>query len=132
MIEAQERSAAPPLAREGAASEEEAWAEVRAAWGDEARHRAYLARFTDLEGLAVAGGRYRAALGERPGDAVAARMRDEVLKRATAYALAAMPRREPGARSPAAKKLRATLAALVGVFLVWAAYEAIRLLGARS
>ena len=55
-------------------------------------HRAYLRRFTDLEGFAVAGGRYRAVLAERPGDAVALRMRDELVKRATVYGLATLPR----------------------------------------
>ena len=67
----------------------EAWAEVLAGWEDEARHRAYLARFDDLDGLAMAGGRYRGVLAARPGDPLAARFRDEVLRRAMAQGLAA-------------------------------------------
>ena len=81
--------AAPP-------GEAEAWAEVLAGWDDEARHRAYLARFTDLDGLAAAGRRYRDALLARPGDAMAARQRDEVLRRAVAQGLATLPRPLPG------------------------------------
>jgi hypothetical protein len=77
-----------------------AWAEVLAAWQDEERHRAYLARFPDLEGLAAAGQRYREALAARPDDPVAARFRDEVVKRATALGLAAMPRIGPPREAP--------------------------------
>src|SRR5512134_4035453 len=66
---------APPAPAPDDGGEGAAWAEVEANWEDEARHRAYLARFQDLEGLAAAGGRYRAALAARPGDAVAARFR---------------------------------------------------------
>lgn len=75
-----------------APSEEEAWSLVQASWADEAAHRAYLARFTDLEGLAMAGGRYRAVLAERPQDAVALRMRDELVAKATVVGLALLPR----------------------------------------
>ena len=120
-----------PSARWPGSSEAEAWARVLAAWGDEAAHRAYLAGFHDLAGMTVAGGRYRAVLAERPDDRVAARMRDEVLKRATAYALAALPRKDPTAAGTAAKRLRAGLAVLAGAALVWAVFEAVRLLGAR-
>ncbi len=70
----------------------EAWAEVLAGWEDEARHRAYLDRFGNLDGLAMAGGRYRAVLAARPGDPIAARFRDEVVGRAMAQGLAALPR----------------------------------------
>lgn len=72
-----------------------AWAEVEAAWTDEARHRDYLARFHDLEGLAAAGGRYRAALAAHPADPIAARFRDEVVRRAVAHGLASLPRAAP-------------------------------------
>ncbi len=82
------------------AGEAEAWAEVLAGWRDEARHRAYLDRFTDLEGLAVAGRRYRDALLARPGDPVAARLRDEVIRRAMAQGLAALPRTAPAVARP--------------------------------
>jgi hypothetical protein len=101
---ARARGAPPELApdepRDAVAGEAEAWAEVLAAWGDEARHRAYLARFTDLEGLAVAGRRYRDVLLARPGDAVAARLRDEVIRRAMAQGLAALPRTAPAVARP--------------------------------
>jgi antibiotic biosynthesis monooxygenase (ABM) superfamily enzyme len=92
-----EPSSEPVAAPHDAAAEDDAgeaaaWAEVEAAWTDEARHRAYLARFHDLEGLAAAGGRYRAALAARPGDPIAARFRDEVVRRAVAHGLASLPR----------------------------------------
>ena len=69
--------------------EDEAWAEVVLAWDDEAAHQRYLARFQSLEALVVAGGRYKAVLAEKPDDALAQRMRAEVLKKATAYGFAA-------------------------------------------
>ncbi|HET8725039.1 MAG TPA: hypothetical protein VFM53_12650 [Anaeromyxobacteraceae bacterium] len=76
-------------------AEEEAWAGLRARWDDEPAHRAFLDRFADLPGLARAGARYRAVLEAEPGDAPALRGRDEVLRRATAMALAAAPRPAP-------------------------------------
>ncbi len=45
--------------------EEAAWAGVAARWGDEEAHREYLSRLWDLEGLAEAGRRYKAALDAR-------------------------------------------------------------------
>lgn len=72
-----------------------AWAEVEAQWQDDEAHRVFLARCGDLEALAEAGRRYRAALDLRPGDAVALRWRDEIVKRATAMALAQLPRTKP-------------------------------------
>jgi hypothetical protein len=84
-----------------APSEDAAWAAVVARWDDEARHRAYLARFEDLDGLAAAGARYRGVLLARPGDAVAARFRDQVVRRAMAQGLAALPRTDPA--SPRAR-----------------------------
>jgi hypothetical protein len=109
------------------AGEPAAWAEVEARWGEPAAHRAYLARCADLaglEGLAVAGGRYRAALAARPGDTVALGMKAEVLKRATVLGLAMLPRTPPP--SPAAGKWkRITLIALTAwlgatlAFLLW-------------
>jgi hypothetical protein len=115
-------------ADEVAPGEAEAWAEVLAGWDDEARHRAYLARFTDLEGLAAAGRRYRDALLARPGDAIAARQRDEVIRRAVAQGLAALPRTVPGAdRARAAARLAAL--AVFGA-LALAAVVVLRSLGA--
>jgi hypothetical protein len=104
----------PGSAAEGAApGEAGAWAEVLAGWGDEARHRAYLDRFEDLEGLAVAGRRYRDALLARPGDAIAARQRDEVLRRALAQGLASLPRARTGAG-----RAQAAVLALLGALAV--------------
>jgi hypothetical protein len=76
-------------------AEEAAWAELRARWGEPEAHRAFLARFADLPGLARAGARYREVLALRPDDAGAQRGRDEVLRRATAVGLAAVPRTAP-------------------------------------
>ena len=109
--------------------EAEAWAEVQGAWADEERHGAYLARFGDLEGLAVAGRRYRAVLEARPGDPTALRFRDEILRRATALALVPPPRVEPS-RTRAARIVRAAGIALALAFAAVAAAGAIRLLSA--
>jgi hypothetical protein len=114
--------------------EAEAWASVLAAWDDEEAHRSYLARFPDMEGLTRAGGRYRAVLDERPGDTVALSFRDEVVKRATAVALASLPR-TPGRReTPRSVRVVVGAAALVfGGVAVWAVLRLFSmLLGARS
>ncbi len=119
-------SLVPDAAPDAGEAEAAAWAEVLAAWDDEARHRAYLARFADLEGLATAGGRDRAFLAERPGDAVAARFRDEVLRRAVAHGLASLPREPDGARARLA--LRAAAFSVIGGLLAFVGYLAVRLL----
>lgn len=86
--------------------EEAAWAEVQARWEEPEIHQAYLARFSDLPGLAAAGARYKAALDLKPGDPVAQRGRDEVVRRATVIALAQMPRTKPPAQlSPGLRRL---------------------------
>ena len=117
---------APDEGAEDVAAEAAAWAEVVAAWGDEARHRAYLARFQDLEGLAAAGGRYRAVLEERPDDAVAARFREEVLRRAVAHGLASLPRAADRSRAKLAFRLAAF--AVVGGLVGFVGFLAVRLL----
>jgi hypothetical protein len=75
--------------------EAKAWAELAGRWEDDAAHRAFLDRFGDLDGLARAGALYRETLAARPDDAVARRWRDEVVRRATAAGLAALPRGAP-------------------------------------
>lgn len=102
-----------PSPIENAGVEEAAWAEVLRSWDDEARHRAYLDRFSDLSGLALAGRRYREALEARRGDPLAARFRDEVVKRAMFQGLVAPPR--PPAREP-----RKSLVRALGVILALA------------
>jgi hypothetical protein len=110
LVRAGRHEPSPAAGLDATAPEEAgAWAEVLAGWGDEARHRAYLERFRDLEGLAVAGRRYREALLARPGDAVAARQRDEVLRRALALGFASLPRTRPGAG-----RVQAAVLALLG------------------
>ena len=95
-----------------AGGEAEAWEEVLGRWEDDEAHRAYLARFSDLEGLAQAGLRYRERLAERPGDPVALRFRDEIVKRATVQGIAQLPRAAPPRQlGPGAR--RALLAALL-------------------
>lgn len=90
------------------------WKDLETRWEDESAHRAFLDRFSDLEGLAEAGRCYRAALDQRPGDPVALRWRDEVVKKATALALAQLPRTNPPRQmSPTAR--RWLLAAMVTV-----------------
>jgi hypothetical protein len=116
-----------PEPSEADAAEAGAWAEVLAGWEDEARHRAYLARFHDLEGLATAGRRYRDVLAARPGERIATRFRDEVLKRAVAHGLASLPRQAP--EHPRAKlAVRVAAGAVVVGLLLAAAVMAARLL----
>jgi hypothetical protein len=115
-----------------APSEEDAWSRVLASWDDEAGHRAYLARFTDMEGFAVAGGRYRAVLSQRPQDAMALRMRDELVKKAMVLGLATLPRTVRREKPVAPKRLVMALALTFGSALVWAIYKLVVILGARS
>jgi len=105
---------------------EVAWAEVLARWTDEAAHRAFLDRFADLDGLAEAGRRYKVVLDARPGDEVAARWRDEVVKRATALALAQLPRKKP-ARQLSPRLRRAVLFALASASMAAAAWAMVRM-----
>jgi hypothetical protein len=119
--------APPPEPDPAEEAEAAAWAAVVAAWDDEEAHRAYLARPLDLDGLALAGRRYRAVLAERPGDAIATRCRDEVVQRAMVQGLASIPRSAPPRRV-----LRWILIAIVGagsaVLVGWAATTLFRLL----
>ncbi|HEY6001559.1 MAG TPA: hypothetical protein VIV57_01715 [Anaeromyxobacter sp.] len=117
---------------ENASAEEAAWAEVVGAWDDEARHRAYLDRFPDLEGLALAGRRYREALAARPGDAVAARFRDEVLKRAMVQGLVSLPRPAPAVEKPRAifRAILVAVAVGLGAATWWMIYRLGSLSGA--
>jgi len=100
---------------------EAAWAEVTARWGDEAAHRAFLDRYPDLAGLTEAGRRYRAVLETRPNDPVAARWRDEIVKRATVVALSQLPRtKPPGQLSPGRRRmLLLTIASLSASGVLW-------------
>lgn len=122
----------PTTLAPGVPSEEEAWSQVLASWADEAAHRAYLARFTDLEGFAVAGGRYRDVLAERPQDAVALRMRDELVKKATIVGLATLPRTKPPETPAAVRRIVMMGALVLGAAAVWAFYKLIVLVGAGS
>lgn len=107
--------------------DDEDWAAVLAHWDDEEAHRAFLARFADLDGLAGAGRRYREALAQRPGDPVALRWRDEIVKRAMAQGLMRSPRPSPPRVSP--KLLRwAALAGMIGATVLVAGWMAWRLL----
>lgn len=114
----------PSLDAPDAQEEARAWAAVVAAWEDEAAHRAYLARFSDLDGLARAGGRYRAVLVERPADAVAARWRDEVVKRATVQGLAMLPRTAAPAALPRWVKVWGySVLASLGAWAAWKLFD---------
>jgi hypothetical protein len=123
-------SQATPAGQAAQATEAEAWAVVLAAWTDEGAHQRYLARFGDIEGLAVAGGRYKGVLDERPGDEVALRMRAEVLRKATAFGLASLPRTTPPSASQSVKRTRLAAALLLGAAAVWCLYKMFALLGA--
>jgi len=105
--------------------EDEAWAAVAASWQEDDAHKAYLAAHADLDGLAEAGRRYRTALERDPSDAVALRWRDEVVRRATAIALAQLPRTKP---APERTGLRRALVAALAVLVAGGlAYAALRL-----
>ena len=110
-----------------------AWARVLASWGDESMHRAYVAGLNDLDALAVAGRRYRAALAERPGDAIALRALGDIVKRATAQGLASLPRTAPPRRlSPGVRRLLVALLFVALAALAVAFASTLRgLLGAR-
>ncbi len=100
-----------------------AWEEVRRRWSEDDAHRAFLGATPGMEGLADAGRRYREALDRAPGDPIALRWRDEVLRRATALAFAQLPRAKPPPAIAATGARRvglalAVLAALAGVALV--------------
>lgn len=122
----------PASAQPPGATDDEAWAAVLARWEDEESHHAFLARFGDLAGLAEAGRRYREVLAGKPGDAVALRWRDEIVRRATAQGLMQLPRTSPPAVSP--KLVRwAVLAGMIGAGALAAGWMAWRLFGlARS
>ncbi len=116
----------PPPPSDAELAEAAAWADILAAWDDEARHRAYLARFDDLDGLATAGRRYRDVLAARPADAVAARFRDEIVRRAVARGLASLPREAP--EHPRAKlAVRVAAGVVIGGLLLAAAVMTARL-----
>jgi hypothetical protein len=103
-----------------------AWAEVSERWADEQAHRAFVDRLGDLEALAEAGRRYKVTLDARPGDEVAARWRDEVVKRATALAFAQLPRTKPPRRLPAGP-VRALVLLFVAGSLAAAAWVLLRM-----
>jgi hypothetical protein len=108
--------------------EEAAWAELRARWEDPLAHRAFLSGCGDLDALARAGSRYRAALQATPDDPVAAAGRDEVLKKAAVLGLAAVPRTMPPEPvSPWVKRgILAALATLLLGVVAWTALALVR------
>ncbi len=117
-----------PIAGPSDPLEEEAWALLLARWNDPQAHRAFLARFGDLEALARAGARYRSVLERSPDDAVAAAGRDEVLRKATVIGLAAVPRSvAPEPTTPWVKRGLLAALAILGLGLaVWAALALLR------
>ncbi len=102
--------------------EEAGWAKLRERWTDPEAHREWLAGFADIAGLARAGQRYRDALSASPGDPIAARWRDEILKRATVQGLASLPRTQPAAALP--RWLKGAVIALLSVLLATALWWA--------
>jgi len=111
------------------ATDDEAWAALVANWSDEEAHRAYLSRFNDLDVLAVAGRRYREALARVPGDVMALRWREELIRKATVLAMSQLPQTKPNAlqalpsmdRTLASALMAAGVLALLGLvaFLAW-------------
>lgn len=105
--------------------EERGWEELRARWTDEEAHRAWLAGFVDLEGLARAGQRYRTHLTANAGDPVAERWLKEVVKRATAHGLASLPRTKPPPTVP--RWLKGAAVAALSTLLAYALYRVVLL-----
>jgi hypothetical protein len=96
--------------------DDDAWSELLGRWTDEAAHRAYLARFSDLPGLTEAGARYREVLDRRPNDPMALRARDEIVKRASVLALSQLPRTKPPQETPRwMKRIMMLLVLLLGL-----------------
>jgi hypothetical protein len=110
-----------------ALEEAKAWEAVVASWQDEAAHRAYLARWPDLDGLTRAGKRYRAVLAVRPADPVAQRWRDEIVKRATVQGLAQLPR--TAARAPLPRWVKYAIVSASSSLLGWLVWRAFELFG---
>ena len=111
--------------------EERGWEELQARWTEEEAHRAWLAGFTDLEGLARAGQRYRARLSADGADAVAKRWLDEVVKRATVHGLASLPKTRPPTSVP--RWLMGAAIAVASSVAAWALWWiAQQLLGMRG
>ena len=125
--EAASAGAATPAASAPTGAGEQGWSALLARWDDDEAHRAFLARFGDLDGLAEAGARYREVLGERPGDAAALRWRDEILRRAAAQGLAQLPRLSPPRPSPRVSRW-AVLAGMIGAMALAAGWMVWRLL----
>jgi hypothetical protein len=105
--------------------EERGWEELRARWSDDEAHRAWLAGFVDLEGLARAGQRYRAHLTANAGDPVAGRWLEEVLKRATALGFASLPRTTPPPAIP--RWLKGAAVATLSSLVAYALYRVVLL-----
>lgn len=101
--------------------EERGWQAVQERWTEDEAHRAWLAGLTDLEGLGRAGQRYRAWLVAHPDDKIAARWRDEVLKRAMVRGLASLPKTKPPTTIPRWLKWAAisTAATALSYALYW-------------
>ena len=119
---------AAPVATRHPDDETAAWAELRARWGDEGAHRAFLARFLDLDGLARAGARYREVLAASPADGPAHRAREEILKRAMALGLGDLPRPDGREALPRAVKWGA-VALLAGALVGGAGWVVFTLAG---
>jgi len=97
--------------------EERGWQELQARWSEGEAHRAWLAGFTDLEGLARAGQRYRARLASGEDDPVARRWLEEIVKRATVHGLASLPRTRPPPAVP--RWVKRAVTALLGAVAAW-------------
>jgi hypothetical protein len=113
--------------------EEREWSRVLERWDEDEVHRTWLANFTDVDGLARAGKRYREALVADPGDPVAARWRDEVVKRATVQGLASLPRTPGVGGRPRwiTVTLIVALSALVAAGLWWSTTQLVAIVRAR-
>lgn len=95
------------------------WTSLESRWDDPDAHRRLLDRAAALDDLAALGRRYKERLDAHPGDAMAARARDELLKRATARLLVAPSR--PAASRVSGKNVlvAAALLTLAGLLVLW-------------
>ena len=107
--------ASAPMTQPAADWLESGWQRVQASWDQSAAHERLLSEALARDDLASLGARYRGYLEAHPGDAMATRAREELLRRATAAMLTRLPREESGIGPAQARTVRNVV---LGIFLL--------------